>query len=198
MKKLRLLFLSLIIIGSISFKVFAQVSGDYGSKATGNWGTDGTNWLIFGSLADWSDATQATLVPGNGNNVWIRNGHTVTMEASSKRGKNLTIVSGGKLLTSASGNSLTLNGDLTIDGTCGSLTAAPTVQFAASGTISGSGTFYFSKIRPTTNTNLKVTVNMNVTGVGSGSFINCNSLNTFTLEVSATKTLTLPLGGYFG
>jgi hypothetical protein len=195
MKKM-LLYIALILVLATGTNL-AQVAGDFGSLGTGNWGTTGANWVVFVSAVDWSDATPAGAAPGNSNNVWIRNGHIVTMEASSKKAQNLTIETGGTLLFVNSSNTLTINGNLTINGICGDLTNAPLLQFMISGTISGSGTFYFGRIRPTTNTGVKVTVDMNGTGVLAGSsVINCNNLNNFTLEVSATRTLTTASTGY--
>src|ERR1039458_9580444 len=128
MKKL----IGLLNIGMIAFVLFlsasvssAQVAGDYGSAGTGNWGTDGTNWLVFVSASNWSDATPAPGAPLATTNVWIRAGHTVTMEASSKVCKNLTVQSTGILATGAAGNSLAINGNAQVDGVLGSTSAGP-------------------------------------------------------------------------
>ena len=184
--------LSLGLLSSISF---AQVAGDYGSATTGNWGTTNANWLVFVSASDWSDATPAPGAPTTSTNVWIRPGHTVTMEASSKACKNLVVQTGATLLTSAAGNSLSVNGDAQIDGTFGSVTVGPTFQFNTSGRIFGSGTFYFSKIRANANS-ITMTVDMDVTGVGSSNFVNANGKTPVTFEVKAGRTVTLPTGGY--
>jgi hypothetical protein len=194
MKKKVMLVVGLFLF--IPFFLFAQSAGDYGSVGTGNWGTTGANWLVFVSAADWSDATAAPGAPTSSNNVWIRSGHTVNMEASSKVCKNLTIESTGALTTSAAGSSLSINGNAQIDGALGTASAGPVVQFSVSGTIFGSGSFYFSKLRPNANS-VKITVDMNINGyTATGNFINCNNKSPFTLEVKGGKSITLPTGGY--
>ena len=35
----------------------AQAIGDYGSKSSANWGTDGTNWIVCTSPGTWAGAT---------------------------------------------------------------------------------------------------------------------------------------------
>ena len=199
--KTRIIFLFVVIIGMIlTTNLFGQTPtpavGDYGSLGTGNWGTTGANWLVFVSAADWSDATAALGAPTSSMNVWIRSGHTVTMEASSKVCKNLTIVTGGTLLTAASGSSIAINGNAQIDGALGSAAAGPVVQFTVSGTLSGAGTFYFSKLRPNA-ADVTITVDMNISGyTATSNFINANAKNNFVLTLNAGKTITLPTGGY--
>ena len=60
-----------VFLGAVSISR-AQVAGDYGSAGTGNWGTDGTNWLVFVAASDWHDATAAPGAPSSSTNVWIR------------------------------------------------------------------------------------------------------------------------------
>ena len=179
--------LTLFYVGA-SISIAQPVAGDYGSLGTGNWGTDGTNWLVFVSASDWSDATAAPGAPTSSTNVWIRPTHTITMEASAKVCKNLTIQSGGTLLTLATGSTLTVNGDAQIDGTLGSLTVAPLFQFGVTGKIFGSGTCYVSKIRQNA-AGLTMTVDMNVTIVSaSGSVVNENGKGgTTTFQVNAGR-----------
>lgn len=177
--------------------VNAQTAGDYGSAGSGDWGLDGTNWLVFVSAADWSDATAAPTLPSTTTNVWIRNGHTVNMEASGKACKNLTIQSGGTITTASTSNSVAINGNFQVDGTLGTSAVGPLVQFSESGTISGSGTFYFARMRSNAD-NVKITIDMNITGCtgASGNFINCNGKNNTTFELKAGRVITLPSGGY--
>jgi hypothetical protein len=185
-----------VLLCTASILVNAQVAGDYGSAGSGNWGTNGANWLVFVSASDWSDATPAPGAPTSSTNVWIRAGHTVNMEASSKACKNLTIQSTGALTTSATGSSLSINGNAQIDGALGTAAAGPVVQFNTSATISGAGSFYFSKLRPNAN-GITITVDMDINGyTSSGNFINCNNKSPFTLTVNAGRSITLPTGGY--
>jgi hypothetical protein len=191
------LLIALVVIGLVPMSnTFAQVAGDYGSAGTGRWGTTGANWLVFVANPDWSDATPAPGAPTAAINVWIRSGHTDTLEASSKACKNLTVQSGATLLAISGSNSLAINGDAQINGTLGSPTIGPLVQFPVSGKIFGSGAFYFARLRPS-GTNVTITFDMDVTGAGSsGNYINCNSQNNTTFELKAGRTITLPTGGY--
>ena len=106
MKKFSLLFLSLFIIGSISLKVFAQVT----SVSSGEWNTAGT----------WSTNT----VPIATDNVTINNNHAITLTTT-----------GGlcTALTMNPGSSLTLNGALALPGTATrTLDPTSTVIYAGS------------------------------------------------------------------
>lgn len=94
-------FAVLLLTVAFAGMASAQVAGDYGSLGTGSWGTTGANWLVFVAASDWSDATAAPGAPSAATNVWIRPGHTVNMEVSSKVCKNLTIQATGALTTSA-------------------------------------------------------------------------------------------------
>jgi len=76
----------------------AQVVGDYGSKATGNWGTDGSNWVVCVTDGTWDGATDAPGAPASINNVWIRSGHEITIEATGKTCNNLTVEGGATVL----------------------------------------------------------------------------------------------------
>jgi len=111
---LRKLIPVLVFLLSVS-GIFAQAVGDFGSKATGNWGTDGTNWIVCVTPGQWSDATQALVAPAATDNVWIQAGHTVTAEATGKLCKNLTVQ--GTVITNAtssSANSIAISGALTL------------------------------------------------------------------------------------
>lgn len=190
----------LLVLFVVVSSMFGQVAGDYGSLGSGAWGTDGTNWVIFVSNPDWSDATAAGTGPGTGTsastNVWIRAGHTVNMEASSKVCKNLNIENTGAITTTATGSSLSINGNAQINGTLGTSLAGPVVQFPVSGTLSGTGSFYFSKLRPNAD-GVKITIDMDIIGyTASSNFINCNAKNNTTFELKAGRTITLPTGGY--
>jgi len=82
------------------------------SKATGNWTTLGTfNTLANGSGTD--------TVPLNTHDVVIQSPHSVTLDSTACVAKSCTINSGGTLVAStAASNTLTLENDLIIDGTC--------------------------------------------------------------------------------
>lgn len=106
MKQIRLFSLILVLcLFMAGTTAHAQAVGDYGSKATGNWGTDGSNWIVCVADGTWEGATNAPGAPASTNNVWIRSGHVVTAETTGKNCNTLTIESNGKLVsTSASGS----------------------------------------------------------------------------------------------
>ena len=113
MKKTKLFFLTILVcLIFTNTNIYAQATGDFGSNATGNWGTDGTNWVVCVTPGQWTDATSAANAPTATDNVWIRAGHTVTAEATGKTCKNLTIEGTATLIsTSASGtNNVMLSG----------------------------------------------------------------------------------------
>ena len=137
-----------VFLGAVSISR-AQVAGDYGSAGTGNWGTDGTNWLVFVAASDWHDATAAPGAPSSSTNVWIRGGHTVTAEASGKTCNNIIIQTGGMIITSGTeaANNITASGTLTLQGTgywqqggTGPFVAAASYSFSASSTFEFNGT----------------------------------------------------------
>lgn len=106
----KLLFLLLVFF---SFNLFGQSAGDYGSAGSGGWGTDGSNWLVFVSSSDWSDATPAPGAPTASTNVWIRAGHTDSLNAAVITCNNLNIA--GSLLTcKTTSTAMQVNGNLTI------------------------------------------------------------------------------------
>ena len=71
---LRRLFLAVLLLGVFS-SIFAQpVSGDYRSKASGDWSTSGT-WETY-SGSSWSNAS---VKPASTNSVYIQSGHLVTL-----------------------------------------------------------------------------------------------------------------------
>lgn len=159
---------------SIPAGSFAQAVGDYGSAANGNWGTDGTNWVVCATAGQWTDATPASGAPTATTNVWIRAGHTITAEATGKTCKNLVVEagatagSGGTLITSAASgtNNVVISGTLAIQANANyqlggtssnfgtawtnvTLDNASTVEFTGSQTsmpISTSGTITFGNL----------------------------------------------------
>src|SRR5512146_1801587 len=87
MKKLCLSFLAAIVL---PMALLAQQTGDYRSAVNGGtWSTVAT-WESFDG-ANWVAATGA---PGSTNNVTIRNGFDVVLDASGKNCRNLTIEAG--------------------------------------------------------------------------------------------------------
>ena len=109
MRKTKLFLFILICSAFLSGNIYAQAVGDYGSLATGNWGTTGANWVVCQTAGQWTDAIAATVVPPSTVNVWIRNGHTITVEASGKVCNNITIETGATLTISGT-NATTISG----------------------------------------------------------------------------------------
>ncbi|MBI5474892.1 MAG: T9SS type A sorting domain-containing protein [Ignavibacteriae bacterium] len=132
-----------------------QETGDYRSAVNGgNWGTVAT-WERYDGAA-W---IAATTTPGASNNVTIRNGFNVVVEASAKNCKNLTIESGATLATGLSlptssiryvrinGTSAVFNGSFGNPVAPGDAVALESANNGGTVTISGSGTFAPSRVR---------------------------------------------------
>lgn len=147
-------------------------ANDYGSNGTGNWGTAGT-WRKFNSVSGAFDVVVGA-APAATDNVWIINGHTVTVEAGGKNCKNLYVY--GSLVSSStvsspfyinvSGTELNVytGGNL---GTAGVGDAADGLSInhltSASITVSGTGgTINLSRFR-TNTANTVVTIDHDMT-----------------------------------
>jgi hypothetical protein len=194
-----------------SASLLAQAVGDFGSKATGNWGTDGSNWIVCTSAGTWAGATDpAPNAPTSADNVWILNGHTVTVEASPKTCNNLTVESGATLVgadnlpTSSLRYVRAYGTTITNNGTIG--TAKDVLGFGMYGgasqalTITGSGTTYISRLQPQTS-GQSVTFDANVqfdyagsSGTGSTALYTNNA--DFSVTINAGKTVTMSRYSY--
>jgi hypothetical protein len=84
-----------------TFTFIPWAANDFGSLATGNWGTTNANWRQW-------DGTGWNITPGTApslnDNVFILAGHVVSLEASAKTCKNLTVL--GNLTSSSLVNAL--------------------------------------------------------------------------------------------
>ena len=69
-------FLFFLFLFLLPFISIAQVAGDYRSVATGNWNSV-TSWQVRDGSGNWS---AATVLPIATNNVYIQNGHTLTLD----------------------------------------------------------------------------------------------------------------------
>ncbi len=202
MKKTNFFYLALICLTLITGKTFAQAVGDYGSNASGNWTTAAT-WVVCVTPGTWSGATTATLATAATTNVWIRAGHTVIFDTSSKLCNNLTIENGGTLYCNTAntspkylkvyGSTITNNG--TLGGTADALSIGLYGTTPQTLTLTGSGTYGISRIQPTiVSPTIIIDANVLVTYAGSGgaggSSIYNNGIDNFTLTVNTGKTLT--------
>ncbi|MDO6605703.1 hypothetical protein [Arenibacter palladensis] len=70
----------IVLFVVFSIPVFAQVTGDYRSKATGNWGSAST-WQIYNGIA-WVNATSYPGQNSNVGTVTIGSGNTVTLNVN--------------------------------------------------------------------------------------------------------------------
>jgi hypothetical protein len=168
---------------------------------TYNSGTKSLNWTTAGSKPDAASI-----------NVFIRNGHTVTLTESKMNVKHLIVENGGKLYRNASGVSqlcyVNIHGDIVCNGTIGNGTTNDAIGFniqAGSHTISGSGNFDCYRIRNSDETgggNSTLTIDMNLNlrwtqtigGAGSGTNALYNERSascTFDVTINAGKTVNI-------
>ncbi len=134
---------------------FAQTSGDYRSAVNnGNWGTAAT-WEVFNGAA-WESASAA---PSSANNVTIRNGFNVVLDASGKYCLTLTIDSGATFRTGVAlptssiryvrvtGPTVIVNGAFGDTTGTGDAIAIENANDSGTVTITGAGLFAPSRLR---------------------------------------------------
>jgi hypothetical protein len=189
-------------------------TGDFRSNGNGNYSSSGV-WQIWNGSA-WVAASNYPNSSGTAGsagtvNVTIRNGHTITLDASrsSQAIRNLTVEFGGKIFSNDStynGNRyLTIYGNISCLGTIGNgFNIYDNISFNIEGTqttISGTGSFNASRLRKNYNTNgttnLIIAMNTGLkfaSGVGSSSGTNIysNTNNTiFNLTINENTIVTL-------
>lgn len=140
------LFIFLLLLG-VAAGVSAQpVSGDYRSKATGNWSTVGT-WQTYDG-SSWNDASAK---PGSSNSVYIQSGHIVTLTGN-EACKDLHVAKG-----TSSTNAT--NGRCQLDVYSLDLYGKMRTYYAAVGTIPGTSTTIMANMLITcTSSNGKLVV----------------------------------------
>ena len=170
MKKKSTLLFALIAFIAIQ-NCFSQTQTALRSIASGNWSAFATVWEKTGSFYNptptWAAATAA---PTTSQIAIIRNGHTVTIDASGKNSKSVIVEAGGKLFANGVANSVRVGAiasgtagsidTLTVDGIFGGTGELLPLEFqigAASTWIRGTGTIEIGRIRP-------VNGNLNYTG----------------------------------
>jgi hypothetical protein len=197
--------------------------GDYQTTASGTWASVGT-WQTYNYVpASKSRAWQnATVQPNNANvNVYIRDGHTVTLSDGPKSIKNLVIDNGGRLYRNntscANLQYINLGGNILCNGDFGNGTTPDAigvnVQVGAH-TIHGSGSFNAQRIRlsdeennfalrgsATLTLDMDVTLRYNPSSCSGGSnaiYSNRTASETFDVIINGGKTLTItdPLASF--
>ena len=197
MKRISLVLSLCLALAGIS--AWGQAVGDYGSAASGNWTANAT-WVVCVTPGTWDGATPATTATTTTTNVWIRNGHTVVFDISSKNCNNLIVESGGKLWGNSANTTpkyLNINGTtITNNGVFGGATDALGLKpFNTSLTLTGSGSYGMSRIQPQVDgLTLVFDADALVTyagssGTGSSAIYN-NGKDNLTVTVNAGKTLT--------
>lgn len=163
MKKSLVLVLTILLTLSLAW---AQNVGDYRSAVNGgNWSTAGT-WERYDGSA-WVTATAA---PGASNNVTIRNGYDVILDASGKNCKNLYIEAGATFKADKSNPTsdqryVRINGDsVVVNGTFGDPVGNGNnicLENAKTGgtvVITGTGIFAPSRVRVYSSANTATTI----------------------------------------
>ncbi|MDE3057297.1 MAG: T9SS type A sorting domain-containing protein [Bacteroidota bacterium] len=202
MKKPCLILLAII---ALPVAILSQQGGDYRSVVNnGNWSTAST-WETFSvSSGSWVAATSA---PVDTNNVTVRSGFNVILDASGKNCNNLTIEAGATLTTGVAlptssirylrihGGSVLINGAFG-DATTGDAIAVENAHNGGTVTITGTGTFAPSRLRVNSSASGTTTViGMNTkfmytgsSGTGGVALYPQTDGNTFVVNAGDTVT----------
>ena len=181
----------------MSATAWGQSVGDFGSLGTGTWGTTNANWRQWDG-SGWN--TVPASAPTASDNVWILSGHTVTVEASLKNCKNLTVESGAILRVSGttvrymivSGSSVTNNG--TLGGTSDGLSITCNISV----TISGTGTTRLNRLRAgATSISIVIDKDMTLDVIAGGAALYSNSFSSVTFTVNSGRTVTFGGTSFF-
>lgn len=151
----------------ISTQLSAQLVGDFGSIASGNYTASGT-WGIWNG-ATWvaapGGAVPGVNYPNNTTNVYINSGTTVVVNTSGVSCLTLNVVLGGKIWanTVVTNVYLYVFGDIISNGVLGNGASFDGISLGIEGTVcnaTGTGTIDVSRIRKNTNTNPITTFNI--------------------------------------
>jgi hypothetical protein len=184
------------------------VTGDYMTRATGNWNQN-TTWKKFTGII-WEDCASGDFPDNTDVSTFVLNTHTITVPNSLYKIKNLTIDNGGKVYRNNTSATqivyLSLYGNIICNGEIGNGTTNDAIAFhiqQGSHTISGSGTFNAFRIRNSNETpnigSSSLTIDMNInlrwdasTGGTNAIYNNySNAASNFDVTVNANKTLTI-------
>lgn len=204
-----------IVIGWCGMLSAQYSAGDYVSWQSGPWSTLAT-WRVYNGvdLATSPAPTVAQGAPNADDNVWIRNGTTVTATFGTVyHCMNLTVEAGGKLLNNNTGPTnlsyVSIYGTtLRCDGTIGNSPTLDGISFNVEGAnvlLSGSGQFEAARIRKNFSTNpvtgqvlatTNLTIDMDITlrfSGGSNTMIynNFDGTTIFNVTINAGRTVNL-------
>jgi hypothetical protein len=148
------------------FPLVANISPDFS-------GNEDTYPVASIASGNYSAATiwTGSVVPHNNSNVFIQNGHTVTLDAAGDA-KHFTIISSGTFSGSSNTLNIASNGLLTNNGTFNAGTG--TVNFAGTGTISGTTIFNNIVLASGVNFGAASTVNGTLQ-INTGGFVSTNA-----------------------
>jgi len=159
--------------------------------------------IVTAQSGSWTSSSTwvGGVVPVQGDQATIKNGHTITIPSSgTKTCTNLVVESGGKLYANTGGSQryVDVYGNITCDGIIGNGTTADGISFnieGASCLVSGSGAFDAARIRKNTSLNpstiLTIAMDMNLRYNGTALFNNKSATN-FHVVINAGCTLNCP------
>jgi len=206
-RMMKIIIIAIALLMGLS-SVFAQVAGDFRSKATGNW-SDYTKWQRFGT--SWVDAT-AGQIPTATSNVTIIATHVVTVDIPDAVAASIVLantVTQGVTLTISAGNALIVSGNITQGNTSTSPNADHTVAINVYGSLTAnnvtlnadrSGQIFRStslRIGDTTNSTASLTVNGTLTLTNDSSNTLYDASNYLYLYGKLYLTGTTPIAGTF-
>jgi len=180
MKKLYLLPILLLFFAG---NIFSQSVGDYGSASSNDWSDFANTWVVCVTNGTWAGATGATAAPTNSTNVFIRTGHTVTIDADAEC-NNLTVTE--TLLGTA--NTLSVYGNLTNNGILDLWNTSGTALV-----FTGTGDATFSGTGATTDI---FTIEINKDLLASTVQLSTSNFSVQATTASAPKFLTLTTGTF--
>jgi len=211
---LRVVVLATTLFSAL-FASAQYATGDYVSWNTGPWNTLAT-WRVFNgvSLATSPAPTALQGAPNADDNVWIRNGNTVTATFGTVyHCMNLTVEAGGKLFNNDTGPTnlsyVTVYGTtLRCDGTIGNSPTLDGISFNIEGTnvlLDGTGQFEAARIRKNFSTNpvtgtVLTTTNLTIDrdillrfsgGTNTMIYNNFDGTTIFNVTINSGRTVTL-------
>ncbi len=185
MKKLFTLpFVFILFLFVVPFTGMAQANGDYRSAASGNWNTPGS-WQVRDNSGNWSTANT---LPTALNNVYIQNGHTITLDVTllADDGAALSLhINTLGVLAIAGANNVKVSGKIRCFTGAAEVTAVDGVYIGTSSTATA------STMITTTSTGLLKFIGASriITNTGEWNSSGTNNAAEFALDAGAIDTL---------